>query len=65
MTIVGTLGVLVGTFLDKIFCCKTSGKAKKGNLGLSMVTMKKALFTKVLIIFLFIGVTTGGIIGQK
>ena len=63
MTIVGTLGVLVGTFLDKIFCCKTSGEAEKGNLGLSMVTMKKALFTKVLITFLFIGVLTGGFVG--
>ena len=63
MTIVGTLGVLVGTFLDKIFCCKTSGEAEKGNLGLSMVTMKKALFTKVLITFLFIGGLMGGIVG--
>ena len=63
MTIVGTLGVLVGAFLDKIFSCTVNGESQKGTLGLSMVTMKKAIFTKVLIIFLFIGVTTGGIVG--
>ena len=49
MTIVGTLGV---------FGCKTSGDTKK-----EMVTMKKALITKVLITFLFIGGLTGGIVG--
>ena len=63
MTIVGTISFLVGTFLDKIFSCAINGDTKKGTLGLSMVAMEKALFTKVLIIFLFIGVTTGGIIG--
>ena len=54
MTIVGTLGV---------FGCKTSGDTKKETLGFSMVTMKKALITKVLITFLFIGGLTGGIVG--
>ena len=63
MTIVGNLGVLVGAFLDKIFSCKISDDIEKGTLGFSMMTMKKALFTKVLIIFLFIGVLTGGIVG--
>ena len=63
MTIVGTLGVLVGAFLDKIFCCKTSGDTKKGTLGFSLVTAKKELFIKVLITFLFIGFLTGGIVG--
>ena len=63
MTIVGTLGVLVGAFLDKIFSCKISGDIEKETLGFSMVTIKKALFTKVLIILLFIGALTGGIVG--
>ena len=55
----------MGTFLDKIFSCAINDDTKKETLGLSMVTMKKALFTKVFIIFLFIGVATGAIIGQK
>ena len=63
MTIVGTISFLVGTFLDKICSCKTSGDTKKGTPAFSLVTMKIGLFTKVLITFLFIGGLTEGIFG--
>ena len=63
MTIVGTISFLVGTFLDKIFSCKTSRDDKKGTPAFSMVTMKIGLFTKVLVTFLFIGGLTEGIVG--
>ena len=51
MTIVGTLSFVFGSLLDNICCCTVSAA-------------KKAVIAKILILFLFLGATAGGIVGK-
>ena len=52
MTLMGTLSFVFGSLTDKICCCAIS-------------TTKKALIAKILILFLLLGGTIGGIVGKE